>query len=89
LVSESEEPGVVEELVGNLDFLACFADVIDGTVMIFSAVLEGDVCVFWSALDDLVAWLSAQRGRRMRSRPLCWSKFAIFGTRGMGPCRQI
>jgi hypothetical protein len=48
LASKSEAPGVVDKLSENLDVLACFTDVIDGTVMIFSATLEGDVCVFQS-----------------------------------------
>jgi hypothetical protein len=61
LASESEAPGVVNELAGNLDVLAIFDDVIDGAVMIFSTALEGDVCVFRSALDDLTAWLSTRR----------------------------
>jgi hypothetical protein len=59
LTSESEAPEVVDELIGDLDVLACLADVINGAVMIFSAALEGDACVFWSALDDLIAWLVA------------------------------
>jgi hypothetical protein len=45
LASESEAPRVVDELPGNLDVLASIADVVDGTVMIFSAVLEGDACI--------------------------------------------
>jgi hypothetical protein len=59
LASKSEAPGVVDKLVGNLDILACFTDVIDGTVMIFLVRLEGDVCVFQSVLDDFIAWLFA------------------------------
>jgi hypothetical protein len=37
LASESEAPGVVNKLPGDLDVLASFADVVEGTVMIFSA----------------------------------------------------
>jgi hypothetical protein len=46
LASERKAPGVVDELPSNLDVLASIADVIEGAVMIFSAALEGDVCVF-------------------------------------------
>jgi hypothetical protein len=60
LASESEAPGVVDELPGDLDALASFTDVVDDAVMIFSAALEGDACVFCSALDDLAAGLSAR-----------------------------
>jgi hypothetical protein len=52
LASESKTLGVVDGLPGDLDVLSSFADVIDGAVMIFAAALEGDVCVFRSALDD-------------------------------------
>jgi hypothetical protein len=45
LASKSEAPRVVDELPGNLEVLASIADVVDGTVMIFSAVLEGDACI--------------------------------------------
>jgi hypothetical protein len=61
LESESEAPGVVDELAGDLDVLARLADVIDGAVMIFSMALERDACVFRSALDDLTAWFIARR----------------------------
>jgi hypothetical protein len=47
LTSESEAPGVVDELPSNLDVLASSTDVVEGAVMIFSAALEGDACVFW------------------------------------------
>jgi hypothetical protein len=60
LASESKAPGVVDGLPGDLDVLASFADVVDGAVMIFTAALEGDVCVFQSALDDLAAGLPAR-----------------------------
>jgi hypothetical protein len=46
LASESEAPGVVDELPGDLDVLASFADVVEGAVLIFFAALEGDACVF-------------------------------------------
>jgi hypothetical protein len=60
LASESEAPRVADELPGNLDVLASIADVIEGAVIIFSAALEGDTCVFRSALDDLAAGLSTR-----------------------------
>jgi hypothetical protein len=59
LASESKAPGVVDRIPGDLDVLASFIDVVDGAVMIFAAALEGDACVFRSALDDLVAGLPA------------------------------
>jgi hypothetical protein len=46
LVSESEALKVVDELPSDLDSLASFADVVEGTVMIFSVALEGDACIF-------------------------------------------
>jgi hypothetical protein len=60
LASESEAPGVVDELPGDLDVLASFGNVVEGAVIIFSAALEGDACVFWSTLDDLAVGLSAR-----------------------------
>jgi hypothetical protein len=60
LASESEAPGVVDRIPGDLDVLASFADVVDGAVMIFAAALEGDACVFRSTLDNLVARLPAR-----------------------------
>jgi hypothetical protein len=60
LASESEAPKVLDELPRNLDVLSSVTDVVEGAVMIFSAALEGDACVFRSALDDLAAGLSAQ-----------------------------
>jgi hypothetical protein len=60
LASESEAPGVVDKLPSDLDVLASFVDVVKGAVMIFSTVLEGDACVFWSELDDLAAGFSAR-----------------------------
>jgi hypothetical protein len=60
LGSESKAPGVVDRVPGGLDVLASFADVIDGTVMIFAAALKRDACIFRSALDDLAAGLPAR-----------------------------
>jgi hypothetical protein len=60
LTSKSEERGVGDELPSNLDVLASIADVVEGVVMIFSAALEGDACVFWSTLDGLAAGHSAR-----------------------------
>jgi hypothetical protein len=60
LANENKAPGVVDGLPGDLDVLASFTDVIDGAVMIFTAALEGDACVFWSVLDDLAAGLPAR-----------------------------
>jgi hypothetical protein len=39
LASEGKAPGVVDGLLGGLDVLASFADVVDGAVMIFAAAL--------------------------------------------------
>jgi hypothetical protein len=60
LASESKAPGVVDRVPGGLDVLASFANVVDGAVLIFAAAFKGDACVFRSALDDLVAGLSAR-----------------------------
>jgi hypothetical protein len=46
LASESKAPGVVDRVPGGLDVLASFADVVDGAVLIFAAVLKGDACIF-------------------------------------------
>jgi hypothetical protein len=46
LASEGKAPRVVDRLPGNLDVLASLTDVVDGTVMIFLAALEGDASVF-------------------------------------------
>jgi hypothetical protein len=75
LASDSEAPGVVDEAPGDLDVLANFADVVEGAVMIFSAALEGDACVFWSTLDDLAAGLSARRR--------CHARNCLFGLSGL------
>jgi hypothetical protein len=60
LAIESKAPGVVDRVPGGLNVLASFADVVDGTVMIFAVALKGDACVFRSALDDLAAGLPTQ-----------------------------
>jgi hypothetical protein len=57
LASESKAPEVVDGVPEGLDVLVSFTDVIDGTVMIFTAALKGDVCVFRSVLDNLAAGL--------------------------------
>jgi hypothetical protein len=82
LASESKAPEVVDGLLGDLDILASFADVVDGAVMIFTAVLEGDVCVFQSILDDLAARLPARRRCRMGNCLLGLSDLSIPGARG-------
>jgi hypothetical protein len=79
LASESKTPGVVDEFPGDLDVLASFANVVEGTVMIFSVVLKGDMCVFWSALDDLPAGLSARRRCRTGNCLLGLSGLSISG----------
>jgi hypothetical protein len=89
LASKSEAPGVVDEFPGDLDVLASFADVVEGAVMIFSAALEGDACVFWGALDDLAAGLSAQRRCRTRNCPLGLSGLSISGARDVVRHRRI
>jgi hypothetical protein len=85
LASESEAPRVVDKLPRNLDVLASFADPVDGAVMIFSVTLEGDACVFQSALDNLTARLSARRRCHTRSCPICWSSLAVPSARGARP----
>jgi hypothetical protein len=89
LASESEAPGVLDELPSDLDVLASFADVVESAIMTFSVVLEGDACVFWSALDDLAAGLSTQQRCRAGNCLLGLSGFTIFGARGAMPCRRI
>jgi hypothetical protein len=89
LASEIEALGVVDELPGDLDVLTSFADVIEGAVMIYSVTLEGDACFFWSALDDLVAGLSARRRCHTGNCLLGLSGFTISGARGVMPRRQI
>jgi hypothetical protein len=46
LASESKAPGVIDRVPRGLDILASLTDVVDGAVMIFAAVLKGDVCIF-------------------------------------------
>jgi hypothetical protein len=89
LASKREVPRVVDELPGNLDVLARVTDVMDGAVMIFSAALEGDACVFWTALDDLAAGLSMRQRCRTGSRHLYWSSFAVPSAWGAGPRHRI
>jgi hypothetical protein len=81
LASESEAPRVVDKLPGDLDVLASFTDVIEGAVLIFSVALEGDACVFWSALDDLAAELSAWQRCRTGNCPLGLSGLSISSAR--------
>jgi hypothetical protein len=71
LASESETPGVVDWLSGGPNVLASLADVIDGAVMIFMTALEGDACVFRSAMDDFAAGLHARR-RCGTGKPPSW-----------------
>jgi hypothetical protein len=87
LASESKAPGVVDRVPEGLDVLASFADVVDGTVMIFTAVLKGDACVIRSALDDLAAGLSARRRCGTGSYLLGLSGLPISGARGTVPRR--
>jgi hypothetical protein len=89
LASEGKAPGVVDGLPGGPDVLASFADVVDGTVMIFVAALKGDACVFQSALDDLAAGLPARRGCGTGSRSLGLCSLPISGARGTVPRRRI
>jgi hypothetical protein len=49
LASEGKTPGVVDRVAGGPGVLASFANVVNGTIMIFMAALEGDACVFRSA----------------------------------------
>jgi hypothetical protein len=81
LASESKAPGVVDGIPGDLDILASFADVVDGTVMIFAAVLKGDASVFWSALDDLPARFPASSGAH-------WTIFQLGSLRGKDVARE-
>jgi hypothetical protein len=57
--------------------------------MIFSVALEGDVCVFWSILDDLAAGLSARQRCRAGNYLLGLSGFTISGARGTITRRRI
>jgi hypothetical protein len=89
LTSESKAPGVVDRIPSDLDVLASFADVIDGAVMIFTATLKGDACVFRSALDDLAAGLPVRQRCGAGNHLLGLSGPPISGTRGMVPRRWI
>jgi hypothetical protein len=89
LASKSEEPGVVDELLGDLDVLASFANVVEGAVMIFSAALKGDACVFWRALDDLAVGLSTRRRCRTGNCPLGLSGLSISSDRDVVPRHRI
>jgi hypothetical protein len=89
LASKSKTPGVVDRVPGDLDILASLADVVDGVVMIFTAALEGDACVFQSALNDLAAGLPTRRRCGAGNHLLGLSGLPISGTRGMVPRRRI
>jgi hypothetical protein len=89
LASESKAPRVVDRVPKGLDVLASFADVIDGTVMIFAAALKGDACVFRSALDDLAIGLPARRRCGAGCYLLGLGGLPISGTRGATPCYRI
>jgi hypothetical protein len=89
LASESKAPRVVDRVPGGFDVVASFVDVIDGAVMIFTAALKGDTCVFQSALDDLAAGLSARRRCGAGSYLLGLSSLPISGARGAVPRRRI
>jgi hypothetical protein len=89
LASESKAPGVVDRVIGGPGVLASFADVIDGAVMIFTAALKGDACVFWSALDELVAGLPAWRRCGAGCHLLGLGGLPISGARGAVPWRRI
>jgi hypothetical protein len=89
LASESKAPGVIDRIPGDLDVLASFADVIDGAVMIFAAVLKGDAYVFRSTLDDLAAGLPTRRRCSTGNHLLGLSGLPISGARGAVPRRRI
>jgi hypothetical protein len=89
LTSESKTPGVVDRVAGGPDILASFADVVNGAVMIFTVALEGDACVFWSALDDLAAGLPARRRCGAGNHLLGLGGPPIFGARGATPHHRI
>jgi hypothetical protein len=88
LVSESKAPGVVDRVPGGLDILASLTDVVDGAVMIFTAALKGDACVFQSTLDDLAARLPTQRTCSTGSHLLGLSGLPISGAWGVVPCHR-
>jgi hypothetical protein len=89
LMSERKAPRVVDELAGDLDVLTSLTDVINGTVVILLVVLKTDVCVFWSALYDVAAWLATWRQRCTRSRPLGQSRFGVARPQGARPRRWV
>jgi hypothetical protein len=89
LASEGKAPGVVDRVPGGFYVLASFADVVNGAVMIFAAVLKGDACVFRSALDDLAAGLPARRRCGPGSHLLGLGGLPISGAWGAAPFRRI
>jgi hypothetical protein len=89
LASESKAPGVVDRVPGGLDILASFTDVVNGAVMIFAAALKGDVCIFWSALDDLAAGLPARQRCGVGCYLLGLGGLPISSARGAAPRRRI
>jgi hypothetical protein len=89
LASESKTPGVVDRVAGGPDILASFTDVIDSAVMIFAAALEGDACVFQSALDDLATVLPAWRRCGAGNHLLGLGGLPISGAWGATPRRRI
>jgi hypothetical protein len=89
LASKSKTPRVVDRVPRDLDVLASLANVVDGAVMIFVAALEGDTCVFRSALDDLAAGLPTWQRCGMGKPLLGPSGLPISGTRGVVPRRRI
>jgi hypothetical protein len=89
LASESKTPGVVDGVAGSPDVLASFADVIDGAVMILTVVLERDVCIFRSVLDDLAAGLPARRRCGTGNHLLGLVGPPISGARGATPRHRI
>jgi hypothetical protein len=89
LASESKAPGVVDRVPRSLDVLASFADVVDGAVMIFTAALQGDACVFRSALDDLATGLPARRRCGTGCHLLGLGCLPISGARGATPRHRI
>jgi hypothetical protein len=89
LANESKAPGVVDRVPGGLDVLASLADVVEGAVMIFAAVLKGDTCIFRSALDDLAAGLPARRRCSTGSYLLGLGSLPISGAQGVVRRRWI
>jgi hypothetical protein len=89
LASKSKTPEVVDRVPGDLDVLASLTDVVDDAVMIFAVALEGDTCVFRSALDNLAAGLPARRSCGVGNHLLGLSGLPISSTRGVVPRRRI